>query len=387
MLDNPVRRQFAVAESLLNSLLETRNPLSLIFSGPPGFGKSFQLRKLCQRHGIKWQPIRSSPRGLIDLLKERGNGRAPLVFDDYDEVFRNPRLLEIFKVVLDSHDIRTLSNQVAGPNKIEPFRVTSPAIFLTNKDLRDSSHFSLRVWQTDIPALRDRSMIIQLPFETDAVLDYTLELAPSVLAQVKVRDKRGFDRFLPREQRDELLAHLRDHYERYYEVSPRTVDKFGKLRLAIANEQEWMGVRDSQLRPLKSMPTGSTSTSRRATRRVTANGTGSQAIARARNAGRWHGRGYDWGTDPDLYDELDAEFSFSIDVCASGWNAKHSNFFSEADDGLAQDWGSHTAFMNPPYARALNNWMRKACEAAQRGATVVCLVPAATETIGITPTP
>src|SRR3990167_9646919 len=52
-------------------------------------------------------------------------------------------------------------------------------------------------------------------------------------------------------------------------------------------------------------------------------------IARVRNEGRWHSRGSDWATPQDLYDKLDAEFHFTLDVCASDWNAKHINYFNE----------------------------------------------------------
>ena len=36
--------------------------------------------------------------------------------------------------------------------------------------------------------------------------------------------------------------------------------------------------------------------------------------------------------------------------------------------------------MNPPYGRVIGAWMLKAWESSQRGATVVCLVPARTDT-------
>ena len=36
--------------------------------------------------------------------------------------------------------------------------------------------------------------------------------------------------------------------------------------------------------------------------------------------------------------------------------------------------------MNPPYGRGIGQWMQKAYESAQMGATVVCLVPARTDT-------
>jgi site-specific DNA-methyltransferase (adenine-specific) len=103
-------------------------------------------------------------------------------------------------------------------------------------------------------------------------------------------------------------------------------------------------------------------------------------IGRSRNAGRWHGRGSDWATPKELFDLLDKEFMFTLDVCASDWNAKHTNFFDEKSDGLTQSWGKNICWMNPPYGKALNDWMRKAYESSISGATVVCLVPAATDT-------
>jgi hypothetical protein len=36
--------------------------------------------------------------------------------------------------------------------------------------------------------------------------------------------------------------------------------------------------------------------------------------------------------------------------------------------------------MNPPYGREIGKWMKKAYESALNGATVVCLVPARTDT-------
>lgn len=103
-------------------------------------------------------------------------------------------------------------------------------------------------------------------------------------------------------------------------------------------------------------------------------------IARVRNDGRWHSRGSDWATPQELYDKLDAEFHFNLDVCASDWNAKNINYFNEETDGLKQSWTGFTCFMNPPYGKVLNDWMKKAYEESQKGATIVCLVPAATDT-------
>jgi phage N-6-adenine-methyltransferase len=88
-----------------------------------------------------------------------------------------------------------------------------------------------------------------------------------------------------------------------------------------------------------------------------------------------------WYTPQDFYDGLHAEFNFTLDPCSNGENAKCATFFTIEDDGLAQEWAPHTVFMNPPpYGREIGDWMRKAYEESLKGATVVCLVPARTDT-------
>lgn len=86
-----------------------------------------------------------------------------------------------------------------------------------------------------------------------------------------------------------------------------------------------------------------------------------------------------WATPQDFFDKLNEEFGFETDVCASADNAKCKRFFTKEEDGLTQFW-SGVCWMNPPYGRKIGLWMRKAYEAAQISATVVCLVPARTDT-------
>ena len=86
-----------------------------------------------------------------------------------------------------------------------------------------------------------------------------------------------------------------------------------------------------------------------------------------------------WETPQKLFDLLDGEFCFDLDPCASHETAKCSRYFTEADDGLNQVWWG-TVFMNPPYGRTIARWVEKAHRESQRGVTVVCLIPARTDT-------
>jgi len=89
----------------------------------------------------------------------------------------------------------------------------------------------------------------------------------------------------------------------------------------------------------------------------------------------------EWNTPQWLFDALHKEFGFTLDPCSTwdGSNAKCENRYTLRDNGLLKDWGTECVFMNPPYS-AVADWMRKAYGAALDGATVVCLVPARTDT-------
>ena len=84
-----------------------------------------------------------------------------------------------------------------------------------------------------------------------------------------------------------------------------------------------------------------------------------------------------WETPQNFFDELDKEFHFSCDVCATRENAKCAKFYTPEQDGLKQTWGGGILWLNPPYGREIGKWVKKASES---NATVVCLLPARTDT-------
>lgn len=89
----------------------------------------------------------------------------------------------------------------------------------------------------------------------------------------------------------------------------------------------------------------------------------------------------DWSTPQDFFDELNAEFGFTLDPCADEFNHKCNKYFTEGDDGLLQDWGGEIVFCNPPYGKAIRDWVRKAyIEGCKPNTTVVLLIPARTDT-------
>ena len=81
----------------------------------------------------------------------------------------------------------------------------------------------------------------------------------------------------------------------------------------------------------------------------------------------------DWETPAKVFDPLDEEFHFTLDVCANEHNRKVLRYYW--DDSLNIPW-TGMCWMNPPYGKEIGLWVKKAYDSACSGdATVVCLLP------------
>lgn len=98
----------------------------------------------------------------------------------------------------------------------------------------------------------------------------------------------------------------------------------------------------------------------------------------------------EWATPQDLFDELDGEFGFTLDAAATADNAKCAAYLGPDHedeylrDALSVCWddelGPETVWLNPPYSMCRQFIAKAAQEAREGRATVVCLVPARTDT-------
>ena len=86
-----------------------------------------------------------------------------------------------------------------------------------------------------------------------------------------------------------------------------------------------------------------------------------------------------WETPKDLFDKLNNEFHFTLDVCATPENAKCDSFYTKEQDGLSQPWKG-VVWCNPPYGKQIGSWVRRGFFASLSGNTVVMLLPARTDT-------
>lgn len=88
----------------------------------------------------------------------------------------------------------------------------------------------------------------------------------------------------------------------------------------------------------------------------------------------------EWETPQWLFDLLDDEFDFTLDPCASNVSAKCDEYMTVEEDGLSQEWDGRV-FVNPPYGRAIRDWVKKSYDESQHCEVVVMLIPARTDTL------
>ena len=84
-------------------------------------------------------------------------------------------------------------------------------------------------------------------------------------------------------------------------------------------------------------------------------------------------------TPQAFFDELNKEFDFTLDPCATDESAKCDRYYTIDDNGLDKSWANERVFMNPPYGREIKKWMEKAYLESKM-ALIVCLIPSRTDT-------
>ena len=87
-----------------------------------------------------------------------------------------------------------------------------------------------------------------------------------------------------------------------------------------------------------------------------------------------------WATPPEIFNPLNEEFCFTLDVAASKENRKVERYIDEETDGLEQSWKDEVCWCNPPYGRIVPKWIEKAKAESENGATSVLLILAKTNT-------
>lgn len=90
----------------------------------------------------------------------------------------------------------------------------------------------------------------------------------------------------------------------------------------------------------------------------------------------------DYETPQELFDELNKEFRFTLDVCADEHNHKVEYWLDKKIDGLKSNW-DRSNYCNPPYGSQIKDWVAKAWDEFMHNPTcdtIVMLLPARTDT-------
>ena len=93
---------------------------------------------------------------------------------------------------------------------------------------------------------------------------------------------------------------------------------------------------------------------------------------------------HDWRTPPDVFADLDAEFSFSVDAAADASNCLLPRYYGvggEREDALTAPWDPvEDYWCNPPYGRMQMAFVKQGYDVMCRGGLAVFLLPARTDT-------
>ena len=87
-----------------------------------------------------------------------------------------------------------------------------------------------------------------------------------------------------------------------------------------------------------------------------------RAAVALRDASSADKRRQEWATPRALFDQLHAEYDFTVDAAANAHNAQLPRFWTEEQNGLRKRWEGERVWCNPPY-RDILPWVRRALAA------------------------
>ena len=158
---------------------------SLVVTGMPGLGKTFNITKTLDEvgfeEGIDFVHVkgRCTAAGMFITLFE--NSDKLIIFDDCDSVFKDSDGVNLLKGALDSYDKRVISWMSAKPLKDREgdalprsFDFTGKIIFISN----------LPIQKVD-SAIRSRAFVLDITLTPDQMLKRMTDLLPVIEPEIK----------------------------------------------------------------------------------------------------------------------------------------------------------------------------------------------------------
>lgn len=87
----------------------------------------------------------------------------------------------------------------------------------------------------------------------------------------------------------------------------------------------------------------------------------------------------EWRTPIDLFNLLNDEFHFDLDLCADDYNHLCTYYYTKTNSCFNYFPGNRSIFCNPPYGRSIGKFIRH-CYLLSQFNNVVMLLPARTDT-------
>ena len=235
-----IRKRFHTMNRMATGMVEGKIR-SLIISGAPGIGKTYDLEKLlkaAERNGtLKQHEIIKgtiSGPGLFQALHRNRFENSVLVLDDTDAVFGDEDTLNILKTALDTSDERHITwsknskwiseddgEEAVGDTYPRTFEFKGGVIFITNKnfeaelqkDTKLAPHFN---------ALMSRSMFLNLTLHS--VRDKLIRIEDIFMNNmVKMHG-------LTQTEGQEVLQFVKTNANRFHELSLRLMLHITQLR-------------------------------------------------------------------------------------------------------------------------------------------------------------
>ena len=240
-----IAKRFFVMSKMADGLIKG-TIRSLILSGAPGIGKTFELeRKLKAAHEmgeIDFSFIKGkcSPIGLYIHLWENREAECVTLLDDVD-VFSNEDFLNILKAALDTGEERviswgTASSYLAERDIPNNFEFKGSIVFITNTDI-DAEIARGSKMAPHLDALQSRSIYLDLGVHTSREIMVRVE---DVITNTDMMQKRGLNNV----QVVNALEWMKENVDRLRSVSLRTA-----LYLAdfVNTDEEWQDLAEVTL--------------------------------------------------------------------------------------------------------------------------------------------
>ena len=228
---NKLDERFTAMTMMVESAI-AGNVRAVVFSGPPGVGKSHEVMAAMEKHKPYHTIIHGfvRPTGLYKTLYEYRHPGSVVVLDDADSIFEDYVCLDLLKTACDTTRKRELSwlsetnmKEEGGDKMPTQFEFEGTVIFITNTDFDYLIEKGSKL-APHLSALVSRSMY----------LDMAMKSKRDYLVRIKQVVEKGMlkDMKMSKSDENEILAFVDKFQDTLRELSLRMVVKIATLMKA-----------------------------------------------------------------------------------------------------------------------------------------------------------